>query len=172
MNTILDAAAVAADNEGPRTATTVASHPLYSVKAAAKLARVSYRQIDYWASRGFVRPSIEADGSGSARRYSLADILALRVVGFCSRIGMNPRAVAPLAAEIASWLELPGREVVIDLAFPDADAGGSVLRIHVGELADELRDETEGRAAMPLQPGTGAINPPRIDVRVWRERMQ
>ena len=47
-----------------------------------ELAGITYRQLDYWARVGLVRPSItEAQGSGTQRRYSLADVAALKVVG-------------------------------------------------------------------------------------------
>lgn len=48
---------------------------------ACKLAGITYRQLDYWARTGLVKPSIaDAHGSGSQRSYSYRDILELKVI--------------------------------------------------------------------------------------------
>ncbi|MGV1004671.1 MAG: MerR family transcriptional regulator [Candidatus Nanopelagicales bacterium] len=53
----------------------------FSGPMACNVARISYRQLDYWARTGLVEPSIRAAaGSGSARLYSFGDILMLQVV--------------------------------------------------------------------------------------------
>ena len=42
---------------------------------------ISYRQLDYWARTGLLRPSIsEARGSGTQRRYSYHDLVELKVI--------------------------------------------------------------------------------------------
>lgn len=42
---------------------------------------ITYRQLDYWARTGLLRPSISpAKGSGSQRVYSYADLLRLKVI--------------------------------------------------------------------------------------------
>src|SRR3954468_11290116 len=46
-----------------------------------KIAGITYRQLDYWARTDLLRPSItEARGSGTQRRYSYKDLLALKVI--------------------------------------------------------------------------------------------
>src|SRR5664279_127052 len=45
------------------------------------LVGITYRQLDYWARQGLLRPSIaDATGSGSQRRYSYSDVLELKVI--------------------------------------------------------------------------------------------
>lgn len=45
------------------------------------LVGITYRQLDYWARTGLLRPSIaDATGSGSQRRYSYRDVLELKVI--------------------------------------------------------------------------------------------
>ena len=45
------------------------------------LVGITYRQLDYWARTGLLRPSItDATGSGSQRRYSYSDVLELKVI--------------------------------------------------------------------------------------------
>jgi DNA-binding transcriptional MerR regulator len=42
---------------------------------------ISYRQLDYWARTGLLRPSLaEARGSGTKRRYAYRDVLELKVI--------------------------------------------------------------------------------------------
>lgn len=53
----------------------------FSGTKAAKIVGISYRQLDYWARTGLVRPSLaDAKGSGSRREYSYRDLLELRVI--------------------------------------------------------------------------------------------
>jgi len=42
---------------------------------------ITYRQLDYWARTDLLRPSLaEAQGSGTQRRYSYRDLVALKVI--------------------------------------------------------------------------------------------
>lgn len=53
----------------------------YRGPTACAAAGITYRQLDYWARRGLVEPSIRAAiGSDSSRLYSFRDILVLKVV--------------------------------------------------------------------------------------------
>src|SRR5437764_13249821 len=52
----------------------------FSTGEAVRITGVSFRNIDYWARTKFIVPSIaEAQGTGTERRYSFSDLLALRV---------------------------------------------------------------------------------------------
>ena len=54
----------------------------FSTGDAVRITGVSFRNIDYWARTKFIVPSIaEAQGTGTERRYSFSDLLALRVAG-------------------------------------------------------------------------------------------
>jgi DNA-binding transcriptional MerR regulator len=45
------------------------------------LVGITYRQLDYWARTGLLRPSItDANGSGTQRRYSYNDVIELKVI--------------------------------------------------------------------------------------------
>jgi DNA-binding transcriptional MerR regulator len=53
----------------------------YRVPEVTKLVGISYRQLDYWARTGLLRPSIkDAHGSGSQRLYSFQDLVTLKVI--------------------------------------------------------------------------------------------
>jgi DNA-binding transcriptional MerR regulator len=48
---------------------------------ACAIVGISYRQLDYWARTGLVRPELkEAKGSGTQRLYSFRDLVHLRVI--------------------------------------------------------------------------------------------
>jgi DNA-binding transcriptional MerR regulator len=53
----------------------------YRGPIACSVTGITYRQLDYWARTGLVKPSIRtASGSGTQRLYSFTDILVLKVV--------------------------------------------------------------------------------------------
>jgi DNA-binding transcriptional MerR regulator len=53
----------------------------YSGTQTAKIVGITYRQLDYWARTGLLKPSLaEATGSGSRRQYSYRDLLELRII--------------------------------------------------------------------------------------------
>lgn len=53
----------------------------YRVPEVCRLVGISYRQLDYWARTGLVRPSIrDAGGSGTQRLYSFQDLVLLRTI--------------------------------------------------------------------------------------------
>ena len=43
-----------------------------------KVVGITYRQLNYWAKIGFIKPSIKQSGKKSRRRYSFADLVRLR----------------------------------------------------------------------------------------------
>jgi DNA-binding transcriptional MerR regulator len=64
-----------------RTATHVITAP-----EAAELAGITYRQLDYWARRGWVAPSIDRGTGRAARRlYSADDVVRLAALGHFGR---------------------------------------------------------------------------------------
>jgi DNA-binding transcriptional MerR regulator len=67
----------------------------FSSPAAARLARISYRQLDYWDSQGLVRPSLRpANGHGSKREYSFEDLKLLVLVAQLRERGVSLKAIA------------------------------------------------------------------------------
>jgi DNA-binding transcriptional MerR regulator len=53
----------------------------YRIPEVQKIVGISYRQLDYWARTGLVRPSIQdAGGSGTQRLYSFEDLVVLRTI--------------------------------------------------------------------------------------------
>ena len=62
----------------------------YRAPEVAKVVGISYRQLDYWARTGLVKPSVrDAGGSGTQRLYSFRDILVLRLIKNLLDTGIN-----------------------------------------------------------------------------------
>jgi DNA-binding transcriptional MerR regulator len=98
------------------------------------LVGITYRQLDYWARTGLLRPSIaEATGSGSQRRYSYGDVLELKVIKRLLDAGLKlqqaRRAVECLRGELGG--DLASSQLVLV-------GSRSVLARSDGELVDLL----------------------------------
>ncbi len=109
------------------------------------LVGITYRQLDYWARTGLLRPSIaDARGSGTQRRYSYRDVLELKVIKQLLDAGVSlqraRRAVECLRDEVGGDLA----SATLVLAGPD-----SVLAHTDGEVVDLLRG---GQGVLNLVP--------------------
>jgi DNA-binding transcriptional MerR regulator len=57
------------------------AEPGYRGPHVCKIVGITYRQLDYWARTGLVRPSVmDANGSGTQRLYSWRDLVELKVI--------------------------------------------------------------------------------------------
>jgi DNA-binding transcriptional MerR regulator len=66
----------------------------FSTGEAVRITGVSFRNIDYWARTKFIVPSIaEAQGTGTERRYSFSDLLALRVARELREAGVSTQSL-------------------------------------------------------------------------------
>lgn len=68
------------------TATSIDQHA-YSSRSVCKIAGCTYRQLDTWARHGWVTPDIaDADGSGTARRWSPARVRDVALLAALMRL--------------------------------------------------------------------------------------
>jgi DNA-binding transcriptional MerR regulator len=66
----------------------------YRAPQVCNIVGITYRQLDYWARTGLLRPSLQmAQGSGSQRVYSFGDIVQLRVVKRLLDAGMSLKKI-------------------------------------------------------------------------------
>ena len=66
----------------------------YRVPEVCSIVGITYRQLDYWARTGLVRPSVkDAKGSGSQRLYSFQDLAMLRLIKRMLDSGVNLQQV-------------------------------------------------------------------------------
>lgn len=107
-------------------AMTATSADSYSTPEACAASGISYRMADYWARTNLVVPSIRtARGSGTQRRYSYGDVLALAVIAELLRAGLSLQRVRKIADRLRHLTpdDLDGRSLVLtgsgDVALAD-----------------------------------------------------
>lgn len=109
----------------------------YRAPQVTKLVGITYRQLDYWARTGLLKPSIQtAAGSGTQRLYSFTDIVQLKVVKRLLDAGMSlnkiRQAMEILAKELKSASPLADVTLLSD--------GASIYAAHsADEVVDILR---------------------------------
>jgi DNA-binding transcriptional MerR regulator len=129
----------------------------YRAPQVCSLVGISYRQLDYWARTGLIKPSIQmAQGSGTQRRYSFTDIVQLKVVKRLLDAGMSLKkirsAMSILREQLASNSPLTDVTLLSDgatiFAAHSADEvvdvfqkGQGVFGIAVGPVQQELEGE-------------------------------
>jgi len=122
-----------------------------------QLVGISYRQLDYWARTGLLRPSLaEANGSGTKRRYSYRDLLELKVIKRLLDGGVSlqsaRRAVGCLREDLGADL------AASNLVLSDTT---TVLAHTDGELVDLLAG---GQGVFNVVPLSGVVNELAADI--------
>ena len=78
----------------------------YRAPQVCGLVGITYRQLDYWARTGLIKPSVQsAQGSGTQRRYSFADIVQLKVVKRLLDAGMSLKKIRTAMSILREQLE-------------------------------------------------------------------
>lgn len=124
----------------------------YRAPEVVKLVGVTYRQLDYWARTGLVKPSVrDASGSGTQRLYGFQDLVLLRSIKNLLETGVTLQKI---------------RRAV------------DYLREHLGEAPQEMTLMSDGRniyAAKSrdeiidlMQQGQGTMFTLQVD-RVWTD---
>jgi len=111
---------------------------------------ITYRQLDYWARTGLLRPSIaDARGSGSQRVYSYTDVVELKVIKQLLDAGISlqraRRAVECLRDGLGADLASSNLVLV---------GTGSVLAHSDGEVVDLLKG---GQGVLNIVPLSGVL---------------
>jgi DNA-binding transcriptional MerR regulator len=127
------------------------------------LVGISYRQLDYWARTGLLRPSLaEAKGSGTKRVYSYQDVLELKVIKSLLDSGVSlqsaRRAVDCLRDELGS--DLAAANLVLTSTH-------SVLARSNGEVVDLLAG---GQGVFNIVPLSGVVG--ELDAQIVAIRRQ
>jgi DNA-binding transcriptional MerR regulator len=125
----------------------------YRGPRVCKIVGITYRQLDYWARTGLLRPSLaDAKGSGTQRLYSYRDVLELKVIKRLLDAGVNLQHTRR-AIECV-------RESGGDLATANLVIGaeGTVLARSGEEIVDLLRGGQGVFNIVPLAAVVGEID--------------
>lgn len=117
----------------------------FSGKSAADIVGITYRQLDYWARTDLIRPSaVDANGSGTRRRYTYRDLLELKVVKRLLDSGIKLTNVRDVFAYMRDHVdtEIISAHIVID--------GSSVILCDGENLVDVLRHGQGVLNVLPL----------------------
>jgi DNA-binding transcriptional MerR regulator len=118
----------------------------FSSIAAARLAKVTYRQLDHWAATELVTPSLAParPGTGNRRRYSFTDVVVMRTVSELRQAGVSLQGVRKVVEELkrlGDGSELSQARLIVDgsdvVVVVDETTALSVLR-HPGQGALRL----------------------------------
>ncbi|MDE3085316.1 MAG: MerR family transcriptional regulator [Acidobacteriota bacterium] len=114
------------------------------------LVGITYRQLDYWARTGLLRPSIaDAKGSGTQRLYAYTDVLELKVIKQLLDAGISlqraRRAVECLREDLGGDL------ASANLVLVGTD---SVLARSDGDVVDLLKG---GQGVLNIVPLSGVV---------------
>jgi DNA-binding transcriptional MerR regulator len=75
----------------------------FSSPEAQRIARITYRQLDYWIRTGLVRPSIGAKGSGTRRAFSYRDLVAVRAIAALKAAGVSLQAIRSVQRKLVEF---------------------------------------------------------------------
>lgn len=150
----------------------------YRGTVASKVAGITYRQLDYWARKQIVEPSINpSHGSGSRRLYSFKDVVILAVskrlldagvnlqnvttaIGFLTQRTVQQLEDVTIMCDGDTVHECTTNEQVIDLVH----SGRAVFGVSVGSLWHQIEEALEREPHVDLEaPGhTSASSRPSV----------
>lgn len=106
----------------------------YRAPQVCSLVDITYRQLDYWARTGLLRPSLQqAKGSGSQRRYSFTDVVQLKVIKRLLDAGMSLK-------KIRQAVEILREQMASDRPLADVTLLSDGQTIYAATSADEVVD--------------------------------
>ncbi|MBT1181218.1 MerR family transcriptional regulator [Bifidobacterium sp. CP2] len=158
----------------------------YRGTVASKVAGITYRQLDYWARKQILEPSITpSHGSGSRRLYSFKDVLILAVskrlldagvnlqnvtaaIGFLSRRSTRRLENVTIMCDGQHVHECVTSDEMVELL----RTGKAVFAISVGSLWHQVHDTLEGEdyVDLRLHPAQASAGRPIDDLTAERLR--
>ncbi len=106
----------------------------YRAPQVCRLVGITYRQLDYWARTGLLRPSLaEARGSGTQRRYSFEDVVQLKVIKRLLDAGMSLK-------KIRSAIQILREQLESDRPLADVTLLSDGQTIYAAHSPDEVVD--------------------------------
>lgn len=122
----------------------------YGGPQVCKIVGISYRQLDYWARTDLLRPSLaDAAGSGTQRRYSYRDLVALKVIKSLLDAGLSLQTARKAIDYLRGHL---GEDLVT--ASLVLDGASSVLARTGEDIIDLVR---RGQGVLNIVPLAGLV---------------
>ena len=122
----------------------------YGGPQVCKIVGISYRQLDYWARTDLLRPSLaDAAGSGTQRRYSYRDLVALKVIKSLLDAGLSLQTARKAIEYLRDHLgeDLASTSLVLD--------GTRSVLVRTGEdIVDVVR---QGQGVLNIVPLAGLV---------------
>jgi DNA-binding transcriptional MerR regulator len=115
-----------------------------------RIVGITYRQLDYWARTDLLRPSlVDAQGSGTQRRYSYRDLVALKVIKSLLDGGLSLQTARKAIDYLRDHLgeDLASASLVID-------GPSSVLARTGDDIVDLVRN---GQGVLNIVPLAGLV---------------
>ena len=122
----------------------------YGGPQVCKIVGITSRQLDYWARTDLLRPSlVDAQGSGSQRRYSYRDLVALKVIKSLLDAGLSLQTARKAVDYLRDHLgeDLASASLVLD-------GSRSVLVRKGDDLVDAVR---HGQGVLNIVPLAGLV---------------
>lgn len=125
----------------------------FSGRRAADLAGISYRQLDYWARTGVIRPTLtDASGSGSRRAYSHRDVVELTMIAELLAGGVRLSDIRDVVPEIRATTErslLAGTVIVTATGITVAETAADIMA---------ALDQAGAMVVLPVSPIVTALD--------------
>jgi DNA-binding transcriptional MerR regulator len=122
----------------------------YGGPGVCSIVGITYRQLDYWARTDLLRPSlVDAAGSGSQRRYSYRDLVALKVIKSLLDAGLSLQTARKAIEYLRDHLgeDLASASLVLD--------GSRSVLVRTGEdIVDVVR---QGQGVLNIVPLAGLV---------------
>jgi DNA-binding transcriptional MerR regulator len=122
----------------------------YGGPQVCKSVGISYRQLDYWARTDLLRPSlVDAAGSGTQRRYSYRDLVALKVIKSLLDAGLSLQTARKAIEYLRDHMgeDLASASLVLD--------GSRSVLVRSGEdIVDVVR---QGQGVLNIVPLAGLV---------------
>lgn len=87
----------------------------FSTRQVAAITGLPYMAVHDWAAKGIITPSIQARGRGSAREYSVADLVALKVASILRTMGAPPTRMTGLLQEVQRLAKAGTKHLYVSL---------------------------------------------------------
>lgn len=129
---------------------------------ACRLADITYRQLDYWARVGMVKPSLmNARGSGSLRLYSFNDVMRMRVISTLLDLGVGLGICQQGTEEISNYESFTDLYLVLLKGVATISYSNEVLNWIIGNqgtvvilplepIESELRDRIDASESVAV----------------------